>query len=243
VVYTQWLNQRGGIEADLTVTRLGETKYLVVTGAAVGPHDLAWLKRNIKDGEAVTVTDMTSGLAVLGVMGPDSRALLSRLTDADLSNEAFPFGTAQEIDIGFAQARALRITYVGELGWELYVPSECARGLFDSLVAEGEAFDLKLAGMHAMDSLRMEKAYRHWGHDIADEDTAGSTRPRTSSAGTCSCARSSRASPSAWSSSPWRTRSLCSITTSRSTGTAGSWATSPRAATAITWAGPWASAM
>ncbi len=171
VVYTQWLNQRGGIEADLTVTRLAETQYLVVTGAAVGPHDLAWLKHHIQDGEAVTVTDMTSGLAVLGVMGPDSRALLARLTDADLSNEAFPFGTAQEIDIGFTQARALRITYVGELGWELYVPTECARGLFDSLSAEGAAFGLKLAGMHAMDSLRMEKAYRHWGHDIGDEDT------------------------------------------------------------------------
>jgi 4-methylaminobutanoate oxidase (formaldehyde-forming) len=137
----------------------------------VGPHDLAWLERHIQDGERVTVTDMTSGLAVLGVMGPDSRALLARLTDADLTNEAFPFGTAQEIDIGFARARALRITYVGELGWELYVPSECARGLFDALSAEGAAFGLKLAGMHALDSLRMEKAYRHWGHDIADEDT------------------------------------------------------------------------
>jgi 4-methylaminobutanoate oxidase (formaldehyde-forming) len=171
VVYTQWLNPRGGIEADLTVTRLGESQFLVVTGAAVGPHDLAWLERHIQDGERVTVTDMTSGLAVLGVMGPDSRALLARLTDADLTNEAFPFGTAQEIDIGFARARALRITYVGELGWELYVPSECARGLFDALSAEGAAFGLKLAGMHALDSLRMEKAYRHWGHDIADEDT------------------------------------------------------------------------
>ena len=171
VVYTQWLNPRGGIEADLTVTRLAEHQYLVVTGAAVGPHDLAWLKRNMTEAERVTVTDVTSGLAVLSVMGPRSRELLARLTDADLSNDAFPFATAREIDLGAARVRALRLTYVGELGWELYLPTDGARGLFDSLVADGEAVQLKLAGMHALDSLRMEKAYRHWGHDIAGEDT------------------------------------------------------------------------
>ena len=171
VVYTQWLNARGGIEADLTITRLAEDRYLVVTGAAVAVHDLDWLKRNLPEDARVTITDVTSGLAVIGIMGPNSRALLNSLTPADLSNEAFPFGTSQELEIGFATLRALRITYVGELGWELYVPSEFAPGLLDTILAAGGAFGLKPVGMHAMDSLRLEKAYRHWGHDITCEDT------------------------------------------------------------------------
>ena len=171
VVYTQWLNERGGIEADLTVTRLAEDSFMVVTGAAVGGHDLNWLKRNTPDDARVAVTDVTSGMAVIGVMGPNSRALLSCVTSADLSNEAFPFGTSQEIEVGYAMARALRITYVGELGWELYVPTEYAAGVFDVLRAEGEAHGLRLAGFHALDSLRIEKAYRHWSHDITTDDT------------------------------------------------------------------------
>lgn len=171
VVYTQWLNQRGGIEADLTITRLTEESYLVVTGAAVAVHDLDWLNRNTPDGARVNVTDVTSGYAVIGLMGPNSRELLARVSDADLSNEAFPFGTSKEIEIGFASLRATRITYVGELGWELYVPSEFARGAFDAITAVGDDFGLRPVGMHAMDSLRMEKAYRHWGHDITCEDT------------------------------------------------------------------------
>ncbi|MHA1152272.1 MAG: aminomethyltransferase family protein, partial [Alphaproteobacteria bacterium] len=130
-----------------------------------------WLTRNLPADARVTITDVTSGLAVIGIMGPNSRALLSRLTDADLSNAAFPFGTAQELEIGFATLRALRITYVGELGWELYVPSEFAPGLLDTILVEGDDFGLKPVGMHAMDSLRLEKAYRHWGHDITCEDT------------------------------------------------------------------------
>ncbi|MFQ5773172.1 MAG: FAD-dependent oxidoreductase [Kiloniellaceae bacterium] len=171
VVYTQWLNERGGIEADLTVTRLAEDRYMVVTGAAVARRDRHWLERNIPPEARVTVADVTSAYAVLGLMGPNSRALLSQVSEADLSNEAFAFGAAQEIDIGYATARALRITYVGELGWEIYVPSEFARGVFDEILARGEAFDLKLAGMHVLDSCRLEKAYRHWGHDITNEDT------------------------------------------------------------------------
>ena len=171
VVYTQWLNERGGIEADLTLTRLAEDRYMVITGAAVGPRDLEWLNRNLPGAARVTVTDVTSGFAVIGIMGPNARALLARVTGADLSNQAFPFGTSQEIEIGFATVRATRITYVGELGWELYVPTEFARGVFDVLVAEGEDFGLKPVGMHAMDSLRIEKAYRHWGHDITGADT------------------------------------------------------------------------
>ena len=171
IVYTQWLNERGGIEADLTVTRLSENAYMVVTGAAVAGRDFSWLLRHIPEDARCTVTDITSGYAVIGVMGPNSRALLSQLTDADLSSEAFPFGTVREIDLGTARVRALRITYVGELGWELYVPSEFAVGVFDTIASEGMSFGLRLAGMHALDSCRIEKAYRSWGHDITDEDT------------------------------------------------------------------------
>ncbi len=172
VVYTQWLNEHGGIEADLTVTRLAGDRYLVVTGAPLAVRDLAWLKRHIPEDARVTVSDVTSAYAVLGVMGPNSRSLLSRLSHADLSNEAFPFGASHEIDVGFATLRATRITYVGELGWELYVPTEFARGVLDAVCAAGEALGARPVGMHAMDSLRIEKAYRHWGHDITPEETA-----------------------------------------------------------------------
>lgn len=171
IVYTQWLNERGGIEADVTVTRESETRFLVVTAAATQTRDLAWLRRHIPDDARAVAFDATSGQAVLGVMGPRSRALLSRLTDADLSNAAFPFATSLEIDLGYARVRASRITYVGELGWELYVPTEFAQGVFDDLSAAGADFGLRLAGYHALNSLRLEKAYRHWGHDITDEDT------------------------------------------------------------------------
>jgi 4-methylaminobutanoate oxidase (formaldehyde-forming) len=171
VVYTQWLNERGGIEADLTVTRLAEDSYLVVTAGAAATRDWTWLKRHMPEDARCSVTDITSGLAVLSVMGPNSRDLLSRVTDADLSNEAFPFGTAQEIELGYATLRAVRVTFVGELGWELYVPSEFAVHAFDRLMAEGGDFGLKLAGLHVLDSCRIEKAFRHWGHDITDEDT------------------------------------------------------------------------
>lgn len=171
IVYTQWLNHRGGIEADLTITRVGETQFLIVTAAATQTRDLAWLQRHIPDGARAVAVDVTSGYAVLGLMGPRSRDVLSRLTDADLSNEAFPFATSQLIDIGYARARASRITYVGELGWELYIPTEFAQGVFDTVKEEGAAVGMRLAGYHAMNSLRMEKGYRHWGHDITDEDT------------------------------------------------------------------------
>jgi 4-methylaminobutanoate oxidase (formaldehyde-forming) len=119
----------------------------------------------------VTLEDVTSGYGVLSVMGPNSRALLSRLSPTDFSTEAFPFGTGQEIEIGYAKAHALRITYVGELGWELYLPTEFTGPVFDLLVAEGADLGLRLAGYHALDSLRSEKAYRHWGHDITPADT------------------------------------------------------------------------
>ncbi len=171
VVYTQWLNERGGIEADLTVTRLAEDRYQVTTAAASAVRDMDWLKRHIPDDAHVFVTDITSAQAVLPVMGPNSRALLQKVTDADLSIGGFPFGTAQDIEIGYARVLAQRITYVGELGWELYIPTEFAPDVFDRIVAAGEQFGLKLCGLHVLDSCRIEKAFRHFGHDITDEDT------------------------------------------------------------------------
>src|SRR5579863_6529783 len=170
IVYTQWLNPRGGIEADLTVTRLGQTSFLVVTSAACATRDLAWLKRHIPADARCVAVDVTGAEAVLSLMGPRSRALLQELTDTDLSNAAFPFGTTREIELGPIMARAHRITYVGELGCELYVPSEMARAAFDALTEVGAVHGLKLCGLHALDSLRLEKAYRSFGHDISDED-------------------------------------------------------------------------
>jgi len=171
IVYTQMLNTRGGIAADVTFTRLSEQRYMMVTAAATQSQDLNWVKRHLRPDARVTVTDVTSGFAVLSVMGPQARALLQRLSPADFSNEAFPFGTAQEIDVGYARAWALRVTYVGELGWELYVPTEFAGPIFDLLVKHGQPLGVRLAGYHALDSLRSEKGYRHFGHDVTPGDT------------------------------------------------------------------------
>ncbi|EYD75164.1 Sarcosine dehydrogenase [Rubellimicrobium mesophilum DSM 19309] len=168
IVYTQMLNRRGGIEADVTVTRLSETAFLVVTAGTNLQRDLAWLRRHVGDAFAV-VTDASAGEAVFVVMGPESRDLLRAVTPDDLSNEGFPFGTAREIELGLGLARAHRVTYVGELGWELYVPTDQAQHVFDTLVEAG-GDRLKLCGLHALDSCRMEKAFRHFGHDITDED-------------------------------------------------------------------------
>ena len=171
VVYTQWLNDRGGIEADLTVTREAEDRYLVVTACAAQTRDFGWLSKQIPRDSRCMVFDVSSGFVVLGVMGPNSRPLLSSLTDAELTNEKFPFGTSRVIDLAYARVRASRITYVGELGWELYIPTEFAQSVYDAIVSRGRDFDLRHVGYHAMNSLRMEKTYRHWGHDITDEDT------------------------------------------------------------------------
>ncbi len=171
IVYTQWLNARGGIEADLTVTRLAEDRFLVVTGAAPQTRDMAWLKRHVPEDAHCIATDITSGLPMIAIMGPKSRAVLQKVSGADLSSAAFPFGTSQEIEIGYARVRASRITYVGELGWELYIPTEFTAHVFETLWAAGKEFGLTPAGMHTMNNCRTEKAYRHWGHDISDEDT------------------------------------------------------------------------
>ena len=170
LVYTQMLNTRGGIEADLTVTRLASDAFLVVTSAMASTHNSHWIRRHLGEARAV-LTDVTSSEAVLGVMGPRSRELLSRLTAADLSNAAFPFLSSREIWLASAPVRAARVTYVGELGWELYVPTEFAGGVYDAVVAAGDDLGLHHAGYHAMDSLRIEKAYRSWGHDLGCEDT------------------------------------------------------------------------
>lgn len=169
IVYTQMLNPRGGIECDLTVTRLSETAFLLVVPGATLQRDLNWLRRHAGDAAAV-VTDVTSGEAVLPVMGPRARELMRLVSPDDFSNDAFPFGTAREIEIGLGLARAHRVTYVGELGWELYVATDQAAHVFETLVGAGAAVGLKLCGLHAMDSCRIEKAYRHFGHDITDED-------------------------------------------------------------------------
>jgi 4-methylaminobutanoate oxidase (formaldehyde-forming) len=171
VVYTQWLNELGGIEADVTVTRLSETSFLVVTIAVSQRRDLAWLERHIPEGAHCFAHDVTSGLPMLALMGPKARALLGALSPADFSDAAFPFGTSQEIDLGHARVRASRLTYVGEQGYELYMPAEFAGHVFDRLTSAGEAFGLRMGGYFAINSLRMEKGYRHWGHDIGEEDT------------------------------------------------------------------------
>ena len=170
-VYTGMLNERGGYESDVTVTRLSEDKYFMVSGSAQTTRDMGWIKSNIPDGSHCVVTDVSSGYAVFGVMGPNARDLLSRLTDADLSSEAFPFSTMQRISIGYATAWAFRMTYVGELGWELYVPAEFAVGVYEALLAAGVDLGLRDAGYYAIDSLRIEKGFRAWGHELTPDTT------------------------------------------------------------------------
>lgn len=171
LVYTQMLNDRGGIEADVTVTRLSETAFMLVSIVSSQTRDLSWLRRHIPDDAHVMVTDISSGLTMLALMGPRSRALLQSVSDADFSNDAFPFGTSREVPIGYGFARASRVTFVGELGWELYVPTDFAQHVFDTLVDAGQDHDLRHAGFFAINSMRMEKGFRHWGHDIGEEDT------------------------------------------------------------------------
>ncbi|MBM1308944.1 GcvT family protein [Sulfitobacter mediterraneus] len=169
IVYTQFLNQRGGIEADVTVTRLSETAYLVVTPAATRLADETWMRRH-QGAFNVVITDVTAGEGVLAVMGPNARKLLQAVSPNDFSNAVNPFGTAQEIEIGMGLARVHRVTYVGELGWEIYVSADQAAHVFEVLAEAGSDMDLKLCGMHMMDSCRIEKGFRHFGHDITAED-------------------------------------------------------------------------
>jgi len=169
IVYTQFLNTRGGIEADVTVTRLTETAYLVVTPAATRLADQTWMQRH-KGNFNVVITDVTAGEGVLAIMGPNARKLLEKVSPNDFTNVTNPFGTAQEIELGMGLARAHRVTYVGELGWEIYVSSDMAGHAFETLFEAGQDMGLKLCGMHMMDSCRIEKGFRHFGHDITCED-------------------------------------------------------------------------
>ena len=171
IVYTQLLDARGGIQADLTVTRLGMERYLLVTGTAVGNHDAAWLRQHLPDDGSVALRDVTGGLVCFGLWGPRARNILSAVTRADLSNEAFPFLTAREITVGSVPVTALRVTYVGELGWELYAPTEYGRALWATLWDAGRPHGLVAAGYRAIDSLRLEKGYRVWSSDITPDET------------------------------------------------------------------------
>jgi glycine cleavage system aminomethyltransferase T/glycine/D-amino acid oxidase-like deaminating enzyme len=171
IVYTQWLNERGTIEADLTVTRLAEDVYLLVLVDSIHRHIVGWLEKHIPAEAHVFVTDVTSGYNIINIHGPRSRQLVSGLTTADMSNESFPYLTMQEIDMGYALVKALRVTYVGELGWELYVPTEFTLHVYDMLVEAGRKVGLKLAGFQALNTLRLEKAYRDYGYDMDNTDT------------------------------------------------------------------------
>jgi len=171
VVYTEWLNERGGIEADLTVTRIAEDAFLVVCSDLAHRHVETMIKRQVTREAHVFLTDVTSGYALINVQGPKSRELLSRVSHADLSNESFPYMSMREIDVHYARAMALRVTYQGELGWELYIPTEFAPTTFDVLMEAGRDLGIRLAGMQTLNTLRIEKGYRDYGHDIDCTDT------------------------------------------------------------------------
>ena len=168
-VYTGLLNARGTYESDLTVTRTGPEEFLLVSSAATTERDKDWITRNIPVGHDTRVVDVTSAYAVLGVMGPSSRELLSRLTDADLGDDAFPFATSREIGLGYSTVRATRITYVGTLGWELYVPAEFAVGVHEDLMREGRDLGVVPAGYYAIESMRLEKGYRAFGRELTPD--------------------------------------------------------------------------
>jgi heterotetrameric sarcosine oxidase gamma subunit len=169
-VYTGMLNARGTYESDVTVTRVAEHEYLIVSSAATTERDQDHIRKNLPDGCHANLVDVTSSLAVFGVMGPKSRELLAKLTTADLGNDAFPFGSSRLISLGYATVRATRITYVGELGWELYVPAEFAVGVYEDLMAAGAEFGVSRGGYYAIESLRLEKGYRAFGRELTPND-------------------------------------------------------------------------
>jgi 4-methylaminobutanoate oxidase (formaldehyde-forming) len=171
VVYTQWLDERGGIIADVTVTRQAHDQFMLISADNVHRRLPAWIRRNTSEGEFLTVTDVTSGLALLTVQGPKSRELLQRLSPDDWSNEAFPYLTAQKVELGYTPLWALRVTYVGELGWDLLIPTEFAACLYEQMREAGADLGFQPTGVGALSTMRMEKAYRDMGHDIDSTDT------------------------------------------------------------------------
>jgi 4-methylaminobutanoate oxidase (formaldehyde-forming) len=171
VVYTPVLNERGGFETDVTVTRLSEDSFFIVTAATTAMHDFDYIHRRIPADANAVITDVTHGYAMLALMGPKSRQLLQTLTNADLSNDPFPYATAREIDVAYARPWAMRMSYVGELGWELYISTMFSLPLFDAIMEAGKNFELRLVGTQAINSLRLETGYRHWESDITPDDT------------------------------------------------------------------------
>ena len=171
VIYTQLCNETGGIEADLTITRLGEDRFYIVTGSGFGVHDSDWIRRALPKDGSVHLIDVTSGRAVINICGPKARDVLQAVSENDLSNAAFPFGTAQDIVVGAAHVQAVRIGYVGELGWELHVPTEFARHVYDCLWQAGQAHGIRDVGYRAIESLRLEKGYLYWSADITPDYT------------------------------------------------------------------------
>ncbi|MEN9895142.1 MAG: hypothetical protein RIR97_994, partial [Pseudomonadota bacterium] len=171
LVYTQMLNDKGGIECDLTVARVADNEYYIVTGTGFATHDFDWINRTIPDGLHAELVDVTSAWSVLSLMGPKARDILEKVTKADVSNAGFPFGTVRTIGIAGCPVRALRVTYVGELGYELHVPVEYATRVYDVLMAAGSDHGLVNAGYRAIESCRLEKAYRAWGSDIGPDHT------------------------------------------------------------------------
>lgn len=171
VVYTQALNPKGGIECDFTVTRLGKEKFFIITGTAVGQHDLSWMRLNAPEDGSVLIDDVSSAYACIGLWGPEARSILSKITQADISNAGFPYMTSKNITVGDIPVMALRVTYVGELGWEFYCPTEYGLRLFDTLWEAGQPNGLVTAGYRAIDTLRLEKGYRSWGGEITPDYT------------------------------------------------------------------------
>jgi 4-methylaminobutanoate oxidase (formaldehyde-forming) len=171
LVYTQMLNEAGGIEADITVTRLGETKFMVLTGGPMQVRDFNWMTRHFPEGLRVWAYDVTNAWAMLSIMGPNSRELLSRISPNSFATADFPFGISKWIECGYAKVIANRLTYVGELGWELLIPTEFTLHVYEKLLEAGTDLGLTHAGHFAVDCCRIEKAYRRWGHDIDEEST------------------------------------------------------------------------
>lgn len=171
VIYAQLCNERGGIEADVTITRLGENHFYIVTGSGFGTHDADWIRRHMRKDGSVQLVEMTSARAVINICGPKARDVLQKVCEQDVSNEAFPFATAQEIVVGAAPVRAARIGFVGELGWELHVPSEFGAHVYNILRGAGEPFGIRDVGYRAIDSLRLEKGYLYWSADISPDYT------------------------------------------------------------------------
>jgi len=170
-VYTQFLNEKGGIEADVTIIRVEKSAFMVITGHPSQTRDKAWIRKHAEPEWRFEIFDATSAYGLLTLHGPKSRAILSAISDSDLSNDAFPFGAAREIDMEYARGWAIRRSFLGELGFELMMPSEFAVGVYDALIREGKAYGLEHMGMFAMNACRIEKGFRHFGHDIGEDDT------------------------------------------------------------------------